>query len=307
MKMVKYVTVAAVLKLFSSCSPMKKLYRTLGNKFGSNKRLQSGIPDYYIENVKWILDLCKKHNVIKDGDKLIELGTGWLHWEATTTRLFFEIEAILFDIWDNRQLGAFKGYFAELGERIEKEIGIDPAQNEHVQNTIRDILSVDSFDDIYDLLGFQYVVEPSGKLNNLQDESFNVIISLSVLEHIKKDILYEYVQDFYKLLKPGGYSIHTISLVDHLYLYDKSVSPKNYLKYSDTVWKYCFESEVNYINKIQKSEWLDLFKGAGFDLVEEESLYSDIGKIKIDKKYKNFDKRDLECISMQVVHRKPSS
>jgi hypothetical protein len=155
------------------------------------------------------------------------------------------------------------------------------------------------------LLGFHYVIQPSGTLDCFPAESFAAVFSHGVLEHVKKDILSDYIQDFGRLLKPGGYSIHIIDMSDHLSYYDRSVSAKNYLRFSDAVWKRYFENEVQYLNRVQRSEWLRLFDGAGLELVEEESLYSDIGTIRVAPRYQNEDRRDLECKVMQVVYRKP--
>jgi predicted SAM-dependent methyltransferase len=303
--MIKYYAVAAMLKMFSTCSPMETFYRSLGNRLGSKKRIEKGIPKYYIENVNWILDICKKHNVIKNGDKLIELGTGWVHWQAITTKLFFDIEATLFDIWDNRQFDALKKYLSEYSEYLDRELDIKPNQKEHAMNLLKTILSVNSFSDLYNLLKFNYVIESSGNINKLEKESFNVVTSLSVLEHINKNILSEYMKDLYRILKPGGYSIHKISLYDHIYNYDKSVSPKYYLRFSDNVWRYCFENKVQYFNRVHKSEWLSLFKSTGFDLIDEKSLYIDVSNIKVNKYYKNHHKKDLSCVSMNIIHKKP--
>jgi hypothetical protein len=100
--MVKYITAAIALKVFSSSAPMRRLYRALGNHFGGWRRARGRMPDYYPERVKRLLELARTHGIVKDGARILELGTGWLHWEAMTARLFFDVEAVLFDVWDNR-------------------------------------------------------------------------------------------------------------------------------------------------------------------------------------------------------------
>jgi len=96
--MLKYVLTAITLKAFS-CSPLAlRLYRVLGNTLGGKKRAKGPMPNYYLERVKRMLHLSRRYGVPKDGDRLLELGTGWLHWEAITTRLFFDVQGILFDV-----------------------------------------------------------------------------------------------------------------------------------------------------------------------------------------------------------------
>lgn len=301
----KYITIAAALKLFSSCSVMKSVYRSLGNKFGSEKRLKSNVPNYYIDRVKRYVNLNKKYRVFNDGDRILELGTGWVHWEALSIRLFFDIEAFLFDVWDNRQLDVLKQYCIFLRDSIDSEIDIDPRRKEHALYLIEAINSTSSFEDLYKLVGFKYFIDPKGKLNIFGNESFNVIVSAGVLEHINKNFVAEYVHEFYRLLKPGGYSIHSVNMADHLSYYDSSASPKNYLKYSDTIWKVFFENEVQYFNRIQKAEWLKLFKEAGLILIEEESNYTDLSKVRVRGRYRAMEREDLECINVKLLHVKP--
>jgi hypothetical protein len=96
--MVKYVLTAIALKAFSCSRLTKRLYRALGNTVGARKRTKSQIPGYYIERVNRMLSLSKRYGVPKDSDTLLELGTRFVHWEAITSRLFFNIHGVLFDV-----------------------------------------------------------------------------------------------------------------------------------------------------------------------------------------------------------------
>ena len=301
--MIKLLMEAGVYKFFSISPQMEKVYRILGNKIGKRKRLKPGIPTFYYDRIKRYLNLQEKYNIIHEGDKILEVGTGWLHWDSIAIRLFFNVEATLFDLCDNRQLQPLKQKFSELTEQIDNEINIEPSKHEHVHDILRNIASANSFDDLYRLLGFRYVIDNSGKLSNFQDESFSTIYSGGVLEHVHNDIINDYIKDFYRLLKPGGYCIHSITINDHYT--DRTLPDKYYLTFSDKVWKRFFENKVQYINRLQRSEWLNIFQQAGFELIDEESSYVSIEKLKINKKYMNYDKKDLECLVLRIVHRKP--
>jgi len=290
--------------MFSISSLTRRIYRLLGNTLGQRRRIQRGLKRDYVNRVKRLLELCEKYCAIQAGDRLLEIGTGWVHWESTIIRLFYDVEVTLFDVWDNRNLEAYKYYLKQLGEIINKEFDIDPLLHERVQRLLQTLIKADSFDDIYKLLGFRYVINPSGTLKQFQDESFAVIFSFNVLEHVERGILPEFIQDFHRLLKPGGYSIQQIDPGDHLAYYVNNVSRKNYLRYSDRVWERYFENKVQYFNRVQRPEWLDFFRKAGFELLEEELKLTDISTIKVDKSYENLDEQDLQCVAMTVVHRK---
>jgi SAM-dependent methyltransferase len=300
--MVRYVMAAAALKLFSSSPRTKQVYRLLGNTIGQRGRIKQGLSREYVERAKKILEMCEKYRAIQNGDKLLEIGTGWLHWESTILRLFYDVEITLFDVWDNRQFGSYQRYLEQLDEVIDGELAMSALQHKRVHTLLRTIQRANSFDEVYDLLGFRYVVNPSGTLEKFQDHAFTVIFSSNVLEHVERSILPKFIRDFHRLLKPGGHSIHQIDLGDHLAYYDSSVSLKNYLRYSAKTWRRYFENDVQYFNLVQRPEWLDIFQEAGFELVEGETVPIDMGTIKIAKRYANLDKLDLQCRTLRVVH-----
>lgn len=303
--MMKYIATAAALKAFSFTPQTKFVYRKIGNKVGQQKRTQAGLNEKYLGRARKFLELCEKHSAVQPGDHLLEIGTGWLHWESTLFRLFYDVKITLFDVWDNRQLDAYKRFFSQFEQVMDQELGLDAERSERARSIIREIIKAKSFDEIYDLLNFRYVVNPTGILGQFQDDTFSLIFSCNVLEHVSKPILPEFIQDYCRVLKPGGHSIEMIDLGDHLYYYDRSVSPKNYLRYSDKVWKRYFQNDVQYINRVQRPEWLELYHRAGLKLVEEESIYEAIGSIKVDESYKYLDQQNLQCVKLWVIHEKP--
>jgi SAM-dependent methyltransferase len=305
--MIKYITLAAALKCFSISPQAKWAYRQLGNTLGQRMRLRSGLESFRIDRVRNLLEIFERHHTIKSGDKLLELGTGWIHWESTVIRLFNDVQITLFDVWDNRQLKAYKRFFGLLEQVIDKELCLDAVRSERAHKLLQVIARANSFEEIYSALDFSYVINPSGALTQFQDQSFSLIYSCSVFEHIYREALPTLMKEIQRLLKPGGYSVQIIDLGDHLAYYDRSVCQKNYLRYSDKVWKIFFENDVQYFNRVQAPEWLSFFRGAGLELVEEEMQPMIIDSIKIDNNYASLNKRDLECGVLTAVHQRPDA
>ena len=249
--------------------------------------------------------LAKTCGTPKDDDRLLEIGTGWLHWEAVTTRLFFNIHGILFDVWDNRQINGLKNYLGQLDKMIDK-LDADEIQKISAHQLISQIIKVGDYHDLYRLLGFEYALDIRGRLNLLDKESFDIVVSAGVLEHVRSEDVHDFVQDIALVLKPNGYSIHSINIRDHLYQYDNTVSPKQYLKYPDWAWKLCFENRIQYINRIQRSDWLALFEKAGFVLIEEDDDFVNMSGMKVAMAYQGYSQDDLQCCSLKIVHYKPS-
>lgn len=301
---IKYFGIAFALKAFSFSSKTKQFYRFLGNRFGARRRLNTGLPVEYKIRAKWFLNLFNDYHIKQDGARLLELGTGWVHWDSTIIRLFYDANCTLFDVWDNRQFQPFKTYIAEFLEILEPELQIPSSRQEQARKLARKIVALNSFDEVYHLLGSEYMIEPTGVLRNLQSGTYDACLSYDVFEHIDRNIISDYLKDLYRVLQPGGYSFHSIDLSDHLANYDRNVCRKNYLRYSDAVWQTWFNNDVQYVNRIQRQEWLELFSQAGFELIKEESVCQ-ILRTRIHKQYEYLNKKDLECTALKVIHRRP--
>jgi len=305
-RVVKYVLTAVALKCFSAGPPMRRLYRIMGNLAGNRRRGTTSIPSYYLERIKRLLRLQGQYGLVHDGDRILELGTGWLHWEALTTRLFFDIEAALFDVWDNRQLAGLKNYVAQLGAILRAgHLGVSALESARAESLIQTIMKVDSFEELYKLLNFEYVIESAGSLNQFPKESFQLIVSGGVLEHVDREAVPHLLRETFRVLKPGGWAMHSIDTQDHLSHYDGTVSKKKYLSFSEREWSYLFENKVQYINRLQRGEWVELFKAAGFELVDEDSWRVELGQLKLAKRYEHMARGDLECSVLRVLFRKP--
>ena len=297
--------VSAILKLFSSTSFTRKCYRSVGNILGSWHHKRTGIRGHYVERSKLWFNLLEERHIVQNNSRLLEVGPGSAHWDAIFTKLLYDVEISLYDVWDCRQLEAIKYNATVLEKLIDDMANIAPTRREQSHGLLRTISRVKSFEDLYRLLDFEYIVDQRGCLTGFSAASYDVVYSFNVLEHVKEGAILEFTKNLYRLLKPGGYSIHQIDLCDHLAYYHRSLLPKNYLRYSDKCWKRCFQNEVQYFNRLQRSEWLNIFQDTGLELVEEQSEFSEIGDFALSSRFRHLEKHDLECTTLTLIHRKP--
>lgn len=301
--MLKYVMAAAALKAFSVNTLSKKTYRKIGNTFGVQQRLAVKDLDVRVARGDLLVQLCQKHHAIRGGDRILEIGTGWMHWYSLYLRLFYEIQVTALDIWDNRQFRALQA----AGKKLASRFDASPNINADARKNIRKLLDCQSFDDMYRAFGYEYVIEPNGAISAFADGQFDFITSFHVLEHVPAPLVEQLTVDMFRTLRPGAYTIHQIGIDDHLTHYDAKASPKQYLKYSDRVWRILFENDVQYFNRIQTSDWLSAFEGAGFKLVDMISKGTNIDDLKINPRFSNYPKEDLSCTNLTIVYQKPNS
>jgi len=302
--MIKYHLAALALKGLSSCGSARNLYRKLGNRLGGRKRTVGEIPSYYIEraerNVAWSL----KYGPLRAGDLVLEIGTGWVHWEALTLRLFFDFEAVLYDVWDNRQLSALKSFVRQLEGRFGQNGFLEGCAFDRARSLIRKIEGAATFEELYRILGFRYVLDPTGLMECLPRNAFRLAISAGVMEHIEAATAPQFVSNVASLLGSGGLGFHSIAIMDHLAFYDRSASPKQYLTYSESQWKFWCENKVQYINRIQRSDWLRMFANSGFSVLEERVSRTDVSGLRIHPRYQGLSREDIECTNLIVAVRK---
>jgi hypothetical protein len=299
--MIKYHLTALALKGFSCCKPARTIYRGLGNRLGGRQRTTARMPSYYFDRVERNVALCRKYGSLRPDDQILELGTGWVHWEALTLRLFFDFRAVLYDVWDNRQLTALKSYLRQLEKRFGEKGFLEGCDFDRARCLIAKIEEMDSFDELYGILGFRYVLDRTGLMECLPSNTFRLVISAGVMEHIPAGTAPKFVSNMASLLAGGGLAIHSINIADHLSAYDGSASPKQYLTYSESRWRLWYENGVQYINRIQRSDWLRMFDAAGFALIEEGGSYTDLSNLRIHPQYRGLSRKDIDCTNLLLV------
>jgi hypothetical protein len=305
--MIRYHMAALALKGFSSSSPARKLYRGLGNRLGGSRREKEGMPAYYFRRVQQNVAFCREYAPLEAGDSIVELGTGWVHWEALTLRLFFDFQAVLYDVWDNRQFAAMKRWLRQLQGRFGEPGFLDGCDFERAKWLIAKIDAAASFDDVYRLLGFRYVLDPGGLMQDLPVRAFRLAISRGVMEHIPAETAPQFVSTMSSLLATGGVAVHGINISDHLSRYDPSASPKQYLSYSDLQWRLWCENGVQYINRIQRSTWLNMFSESGLSLLEEIREDGDVRGLRVHSQFRGLSREDVACITLLIVARKTAA
>lgn len=299
--MLRYLLVAWALKAFSLNGASRSLYRRLGNTIGAKRRAAAADIGVRIERGDLLVALCRRHGVFANGDRMLEVGTGWMHWYSIYAALFDDrLRITAMDVWDNRQFPALMAAARELKTALESR-----GEGAGVLARLDTILAANDFDDIYRRLHIDYLLRPQGGLGGLPCCRFDAAISFHVMEHVRREALPALLRDMRRVLKPGGHTIHQIGIDDHLTLYDRKASPKQYLAYSDLTWRTCFENDVQYFNRIQASEWRALFADAGFMLVDEASEEIDVGTLKVHPRYSHLPADDHACTLLTLVHRKP--
>lgn len=302
--MLKYYFAAAGLKGFSLNDTTVRAYRQLGNLIGG-KRRSGTVRSGYFQRSDQNLRFLEESGVVADGVMALELGTGWIHWEALFTSIFYDVKFTLFDVWDNRQFHGFIHYAKELRHRLRHELNRPERQLSRAEGVLDSVLQCETFDEVYHLLGWSYLLDWDGKLDAVPDETLDLIISSDVLEHVHRASFRDLAEAHGRILKASGFVAHQVVFTDHITIYDNSMHTKNYLRMSDALWRLIGENRVQYINRFQPSEIEQFFADAGLQLVKAQRTgVCEIDSIKIARQFGGFSREDLETTVKNILFRK---
>lgn len=132
-------------------------------------------------------------------------------------------------------------------------------------------------------------------------EKVDCSCSNEVLEHVPPDQLVELLASLRAVT--GGITTHSIDYSDHYARSDPSVSRLNFLRYSDREWQR-FNSGMQYVNRLRHSDYLRLFRQAGFTIIEETSeLRAPPADLTIAEQFRHYDPDDLYAIKGRIVAR----
>lgn len=207
----------------------------------------------------------------------------------------------------NKVILFYKKYVDFTGKKV---LELGPGQTYQVAEEIAKlgaditIVDIDRYLDekILKSKNIEYVIY-DGSVLPFSDDSFDLVISYTVYEHIR--FPKTTVSDTYRVLKKGGELVHCIDLGDHFSYGVNEDLLFNCLQYSEAVWNAMTWNRSSYVNRLRKSDWIKLHEGAGFkiksvDTIDSEhirSLYKE-GKLAYLDKY--FDE-DKFCTTINIA------
>jgi hypothetical protein len=104
---------------------------------------------------------------------------------------------------------------------------------------------------------------------DLPPASVDLFTSNNTLEHIPPEVLVDILVEMRRLAAPGAVLSHFIDLSDHYSHFDGSLSPYNFLRYSDSQWR-LLNNRLVFQNRLRVPAYRRLFSAAGLDLVDED-------------------------------------
>jgi 2-polyprenyl-3-methyl-5-hydroxy-6-metoxy-1,4-benzoquinol methylase len=151
--------------------------------------------------------------------------------------------------------------------------------------------------------GIDYRAPCDATHTGLQSGKIDRITSTNTLEHIPKSELKPVMDECHRLLSAGGVISLLIDYADHYAYFDSTISPYNYLQYSDRTWA-LFNSSLHYQNRLRHRDYLNLLGEAGFRILEEQRFGTNpeaIQHLSIDRRFSTYTPEELAVSSALIL------
>jgi hypothetical protein len=124
--------------------------------------------------------------------------------------------------------------------------------------------------------GLNYLPEidllDQNQLLYLKENKWDFIISNDVFEHIPNSLLTQILYNLKQLGTAKTIQIHIIDTSDHFSHLNQLIDEKNFLNYNQFFWNILTSNRFIYQNRLQKSDYVQIFKSLKFEIFENVNL-----------------------------------
>jgi SAM-dependent methyltransferase len=173
--------------------------------------------------------------------------------------------------------------------------------------TIREILrgrEAAGADDELRRLGIHYLVR-GAQATGLETGSIDLAVSVASLEYVPVAEVAPVLREVQRVLSPTGMLSFSIDLADQYAYFDRSITPFNFLQFSDFAWK-CINNSIIPLNRLRASDYQARLEEAGFEIeqrIDRCGSFEQLQSIQLAERFKRYSAEDLAVLHTWLVAR----
>lgn len=289
--------------------PCQQELRSLKRRF---RPYPTAIPPWTLEQGIRQIEALRGAGCDLRGKRVLEVGTGWQPILPLLYHLSGASEVLLVDLQRLMDRETFLGTAHHLREHsalIASRLGLSEVEVERAL-TLEE--TPDSLEAACRRFRFDYRAPYDLTRQELPPQSVDVVYSRTVLEHIPPDVLRRLLAALLPVLKRGGYACHTIDNSDHWSHCDQSISPVNFLRYSDPAFAWlCRFNPLDYQNRLRHSEYVQIFRELGYSVEWEARdicprAMEALATLPLSGRFRGMALDDLATIDSYFLARRPA-
>jgi len=246
-----------------------------------------------------------------EGWHAVEIGTGW----TPIIPLVFWLNGLgtcdTYDIAPLMKRGLFFETIRQLSEdpRAVVPQPASAAKRADVADKLRRLANAGavapSVSNVLHGCGIRYHAQHDASDTALPPGSVDLVFSNVVLEHVPVAAVHRLLAEAHRVLRPDGYMAHLIDPSDHFSHGDASISPVNFLRFSEQDFAR-YNTRFLFQNRLRASEWRTLITDHSFtirvwDCVVNEKAMQMLPSLPIDKAFAHLSPEDLCTTAIWVV------
>lgn len=148
-----------------------------------------------------------------------------------------------------------------------------------------------------------YTVVSDARNTGLKPSTIDLFVSNNTLEHIPEDVILSIFFEFKRLGSPYSLMSHHIDMRDHYANFDRSITPYNFLKYSEPMWR-LFNNSLQYQNRLRVSDFCRIHETAGFKILhrrDKKGFSGDLDSVRISKEFLRYSREELLVLDSWIV------
>jgi hypothetical protein len=247
------------------------------------------------------------HGLRREGFTALDVGTGWFPVVPVGLYLCGASDIWTFDIAPllrSSRLRLLLGHFDEYDRRgVLKDLlpWVQPDRVAPLREAIERGTD-ESPTSLLNRLNIHALVRDAQQ-TGLKPGSIDLFVSTTVLQYIPAAALQGIFAEFKRLASPDAVMSHYVDLYDQFSVFDRSISPFNFLRYSTTGWKW-LRSPLIPLNRLRISDYRALHALAGFAIIKEVNTSGsaqDLEKIPLAREFDKYEAADLLVMTSWLV------
>ncbi|MBN2306197.1 MAG: class I SAM-dependent methyltransferase [Anaerolineae bacterium] len=211
---------------------------------------------------------------------VIDLGTGWhpiipvgLFLCGVSKIWSVDIDPLVYRNLLEEMLIQFVAY-AENGRLKDFLPGLHEERLPALQDALNKTTNAAPLDEVFAALHIELWIADA-QHTGLEPGSIDLFTSNYTLEHVPGEVICGIFAEFRRLAKPTAAMSHLIDVKDHYANFDGSITPYNFLKFSDRTWRW-FNNDLLYQNRCRLNDYRRLHEETGFRVVFEDHEPGDV-------------------------------
>lgn len=242
-----------------------------------------------------------------EGKRTMEIGTGWVPTVPILFYVFGQHSCDSFDISrlldENLSLKAAQ-QMSELSQYLLERAPWAREIN-GVSNRLATLRNIRSLSQLLTTINMRYHAPADARCTGFNTASIDIVFSNTTLEHVPSSQIAEMFREVYRVLVPEGLMVHLIDCSDHFSHNDPSISPINFLRFSEDEWRR-YNSKFLFQNRLRASSYRMLAEEAGFDVIFwapriNQQAIASLSTFPLDKEFANLSPEDICTLSVVMV------